>query len=409
VKFDSVKLFGSFQKVEEQNDGTLKVFGIASSEAVDSQGEIVKASAIKAAMPDYLKFGAVREMHSNIAAGTAIEMSVEDDGKTSFAALIVDPIAVKKVQTGVYKGFSIGGKVTGRDSINKKVITGLNLTEISLVDRPANPDACFSIYKADGVITADTAAAPVPDPANATPAAPNATKEAAAATEVPVAVADATGEPVQIKKGLYTLSTLASVLEAVASMAIGTQYEADYEKDGSPVPASLRSWLADGLKILNAMTVEESAELLAAVTPDEEVIVIALADKLVPSSDLNSLVKAGARHSKGDQAHLQGVHDSSVALGANCSSEKAAGSEDLAKAALQDTTEQLTKVTTQRDELLTKVTALEAQPAPPKGVQKVVGKESDSVITDKKKDEVEDNSPLALMKKAQATPQFMKL
>ena len=33
--------------------------------------------------------------------------------------------------------------------MNKSQITGLKLTEISLVDRPANPDAVFTCYKAD--------------------------------------------------------------------------------------------------------------------------------------------------------------------------------------------------------------------------------------------------------------------
>jgi hypothetical protein len=394
VKFDSVKLFGSFQKVEEQNDGTLKVFGIASSEAVDSQGEIVKASAIKAAMPDYLKFGAVREMHSNIAAGTAIEMSVEDDGTTSFAALVVDPIAVKKVQTGVYKGFSIGGKVTDRDTTNKKIITGLNLTEISLVDRPANPDACFSIYKADGVVVADTAAAPDPA-ASKSPIDVEAVKKLGEKDGVP----DATGEPAEVKKSMYDVARLADLLNSVASSTMLAQWEAEAENDASPVPAALRAWLADGLKILNAMTAEESAELLATVTPATVIVeVIELA------------AKAGARHSAGDQKHVQSMHDSAVALGAGCSAEKAAGSEgeDLAKAALQDTTTQLTKVTGERDELQKKVAAFEAQPAAPKGVAKVVGKENDGVVV-AKKDEVVDNSPLALMKKAQATPQLMKL
>ena len=129
--------------------GGFKVWGYASSEAVDSDGEIIAAEAMKAAIPDYMKFGAVREMHGSNAAGTAIEINVEDDGRTFFGAHIVDPVAVTKVKTGVYKGFSIGGSVTARDELNKSQITGLKLTEISLVDRPANPDAVFTCYKAD--------------------------------------------------------------------------------------------------------------------------------------------------------------------------------------------------------------------------------------------------------------------
>ena len=143
------KLYAEIAKMEAQDDGTVKVWGYASSEAVDSDGEVIAAEAMKAAIPDYMKFGAVREMHGPNAAGTAIEINVEDDGRTFFGAHIVDPIAVTKVKTGVYKGFSIGGSVTARDELNKSQITGLKLTEISLVDRPANPDAVFTCYKAD--------------------------------------------------------------------------------------------------------------------------------------------------------------------------------------------------------------------------------------------------------------------
>lgn len=143
------KLYAEIAKMEAQDDGTVKVWGYASSEAVDSDGEIIVAEAMKAAIPDYMKFGAVREMHGSNAAGTAIEINVEDDGRTFFGAHIVDPVAVTKVKTGVYKGFSIGGSVTARDELNKSQITGLKLTEISLVDRPANPDAVFTCYKAD--------------------------------------------------------------------------------------------------------------------------------------------------------------------------------------------------------------------------------------------------------------------
>ena len=143
------KLYAEIAKMETQDDGTVKVWGYASSEAVDSDGEVIAAEAMKAAIPDYMKFGAVREMHGSNAAGTAIEINVEDDGRTFFGAHIVDPIAVTKVKTGVYKGFSIGGSVTARDELNKSQITGLKLTEISLVDRPANPDAVFTCFKAD--------------------------------------------------------------------------------------------------------------------------------------------------------------------------------------------------------------------------------------------------------------------
>ena len=162
------KLYAEIAKMEAQDDGTVKVWGYASSEAVDSDGEIIAAEAMKAAIPDYMKFGAVREMHGSNAAGTAIEINVEDDGRTFFGAHIVDPVAVTKVKTGVYKGFSIGGSVTARDELNKSQITGLKLTEISLVDRPANPDAVFTCFKADKPKDGEEAADKDDEPADKT-------------------------------------------------------------------------------------------------------------------------------------------------------------------------------------------------------------------------------------------------
>ena len=143
-----MRLYGAIEKVEPQDDGTVRVHGIATSETVDDQDEIVRADAIRAALPDYMRFPALREMHQLSAAGTTLEAEVGDDGKTRIVAHVVDPVAVAKVKNKVYRGFSIGGRVTQRDAANSKAITGLVLNENSLVDRPANPAAVFDCWKA---------------------------------------------------------------------------------------------------------------------------------------------------------------------------------------------------------------------------------------------------------------------
>lgn len=144
------RVFAALSKVEENGDGTLTVEGIASTEAVDSDGEVVKASAIEAALPDFMRYGTgnLREMHQPLAAGTVEAVTVEND-VTRIVAKVVDPTAIKKVQTGTYKGFSIGGKVTDRDQLNRKIVKGVKLVEISLVDRPANPEAVIEMWKAE--------------------------------------------------------------------------------------------------------------------------------------------------------------------------------------------------------------------------------------------------------------------
>lgn len=136
-----MRFYAPILKVEDGDDDTIKVYGVASTEDPDRQGEIVMASAIKAALPDFFAHGsgALREMHGLSAAGTVDQAEVDEDNKTIVVATVVDPVAIKKVKTGTYKGFSIGGKVVERDKKNRKIITKLALSELSLVDRPANP------------------------------------------------------------------------------------------------------------------------------------------------------------------------------------------------------------------------------------------------------------------------------
>jgi len=125
-----MRLYGAIQKVEPQDDGTVRVHGIASSEVVDDQGEIVRAEAMRAAMPDYMRFPALREMHQLSAAGTTLEAKVGDDGATRIVAHVVDPIAITKVRNQVYRGFSIGGPVfsLGEDDyIVQESSVGINL------------------------------------------------------------------------------------------------------------------------------------------------------------------------------------------------------------------------------------------------------------------------------------------
>lgn len=141
--------FAPISKMESQDDGTLKVWGIASSECVDNDGEIITAAAMKAALPDYMKWGAVREMHQPIAAGTCLEIEVNDAGQTVICAHVVNESSITKIRNNVLKGFSIGGTTLSTDPLKKTTITGLKLNEISLVDKPANPEAAITLWKAD--------------------------------------------------------------------------------------------------------------------------------------------------------------------------------------------------------------------------------------------------------------------
>src|SRR5580704_7792147 len=136
------------------------VWGYASTEAEDDQGEVIRREALEAALADYMRFANIREMHQPSAVGVATQAAVDDRG-LYLGARIVDAEAWRKVTEGVYKGFSIGGRVTPRDP---NIITGLSLTEISVVDRPANPEAVFDCWKAADSPQARAPAAAPPTP-----------------------------------------------------------------------------------------------------------------------------------------------------------------------------------------------------------------------------------------------------
>lgn len=121
------------------------VYGLATTDHLDSQGEIITKEAVLKAWPAYAAFGNIREMHTNKAAGK-LKNTVWKNGSPYIGAKIVDKEAWTKVTEEVYMGWSIGGK-----KIHKigNEVDEVEINEISLVDRPANPEALFDLYKAD--------------------------------------------------------------------------------------------------------------------------------------------------------------------------------------------------------------------------------------------------------------------
>lgn len=136
----NLKLYAKISKVDEEQR---MVWGYASTEALDSQGEVIERAAIEKALDGYMEFANIREMHRDSAVGVTKEAAMDEKG-LFIGAHVVDDVAWKKVTTGVYKGFSIGG-VAGERKGNR--IKSIDLYEISLVDRPANPEARFECFK----------------------------------------------------------------------------------------------------------------------------------------------------------------------------------------------------------------------------------------------------------------------
>jgi hypothetical protein len=142
--------YASIEKTNKNDDGTLTVYGKATDDSLDIDQQICDSDWLKRAMPEWMVAGGnVREQHSSIAAGVATEYEEKTDGHY-ITALVVDPVSVKKVETGVLKGFSIGIKgprvIRDTKAAGGRIVDG-QIVEISLVDRPANPNAKLILAK----------------------------------------------------------------------------------------------------------------------------------------------------------------------------------------------------------------------------------------------------------------------
>lgn len=147
---DLTTSYFGIEKADKNPDGTLTVYGKATDDSVDIDQQICDADWLERAMPHWFKTGGnIREQHSNIAAGVAKEYELKKDGHY-ITALVVDPVSAKKVETGVLKGFSIGIKnprvTRDNKAANGRIVDG-QIVEVSLVDRPANPNCQLVLAK----------------------------------------------------------------------------------------------------------------------------------------------------------------------------------------------------------------------------------------------------------------------
>jgi hypothetical protein len=142
--------YAQIVKYDKNDDGTLMVYGKATDDTLDLDSQICDPKWLDDAMPRWFKSGGnIREMHGPSAAGIAKEYEAKSDGHF-IGVHVVDPLAAKKVETGVYQGFSIGIKsprvIQDSKAANGRIIDG-QIIEVSLVDRPANPSAKLILAK----------------------------------------------------------------------------------------------------------------------------------------------------------------------------------------------------------------------------------------------------------------------
>lgn len=142
--------YAAIVKFEEQEDGTVLAYGKATDATLDADEQICDPDWLKRAMPEWFKYGNIREQHSSIAAGVATQYEETEDGHY-ITAHIVDPSSAKKIKTGVLKGFSIGIRrprvIKDNKAAGGRIVDG-QIVEISVVDRPANPSCMLTVAKA---------------------------------------------------------------------------------------------------------------------------------------------------------------------------------------------------------------------------------------------------------------------
>jgi hypothetical protein len=141
------------------------VYGFATAEAPDRSGEICDYLSTR---PYYEKWssdiakasggkslGNLRAMHGKVAAGKVESIAFNDaEKRIEIAAKIIDDAEWRKIEEGVYTGFSQGGAYVRRwpDPQNPELTRyTASPSEISLVDLPCLPQAAFEMIKADGV------------------------------------------------------------------------------------------------------------------------------------------------------------------------------------------------------------------------------------------------------------------
>jgi hypothetical protein len=273
------------------------VWGYASTEAEDDQGETVTRDALAAALDDYMQFANIREMHQPSAVGIATQAAIDDKG-LYLGAKIIDAEAWQKVVAGVYKGFSIGGRVTARDPADRRLITSLRLTEISVVDRPANPEAVFDCWKLSAgpatggsmATIAATTRGPVQvwdcgvaghrhlakaqaancieghEPAGATTADDHIGDVAQAflteGKRPPAAASEPGRADDTARKGLAEIGRLAQIILDLEGLHDRIAIEAAMGAVASPLPQRLQAIIAELRDFLEPLVAEESADLV---------------------------------------------------------------------------------------------------------------------------------------------------
>jgi|GEM_PF-5047148 len=133
--------------------------GVMTSGTRDRDGETLNYEAAKQDFKDWSEsqhkatlgrsYGNVRESHDEHKVIGVLTAPLKfDDAKRCIyvQGRVVDPVAKDKLEAGAFGGLSIGGAFKTKDA--RGVYTPL-VGEVSLCDRPSNPDSVLTVIKSD--------------------------------------------------------------------------------------------------------------------------------------------------------------------------------------------------------------------------------------------------------------------
>lgn len=145
---------GDIVKLNKDDKGNLIVTGSVADDSLDLDKQVCDPDWLNKAVPEWFETGGnIREQHDpKRSVGKATEYAPEGT-KHPIVAKVVDPVAITKAEEGLFTGFSVGIKgarvVKDAGAPGGRIVDG-KIIEVSLVDRPANPNCQLVLAKAAG-------------------------------------------------------------------------------------------------------------------------------------------------------------------------------------------------------------------------------------------------------------------
>jgi hypothetical protein len=422
----TLNLFIPITKIDEEKR---LVFGRIAEETPDSGGEVFDYETSKPYFQEWAGFfqkatdgksyGNVRVQHDpKRNAGHLTDIAMLDEDKAIEAcAKVNDDDEWARIMDGDYTGFSIGGKYIKKwtDGAYKKYTAQPN--EVSIVDYPMHKDCTFQLVKADGNMEE------------------HGFKKIAADVATPAAKKGET--PIDMRKAEILADLKKWAGQEVNDAAIATRCLDDIiylftmeETEDHPEAGAQTDALKNVIMNLKAFIASEIMES----EPDDVIRRYNKLDgeKMQKVCDALDLQKKGAAISKDNMTKVQAIHDHSVGMGAKCAASKADDTDELQKVSGErdEALEKINKMTAAMDEMTkaaesfwqglvdqeVKIKTLEALPVPAKGVVRTFGKaddipvkKEDAIVIDRNDPKSVEAAQIAMVKVAHGKPQRFEM